>query len=134
MDEREDVTEVMRRHGVSKGLSALIGLLIAASSAAASYFAYRQAKIEAGVETRGVRGEAAVGYRTLADPVELMLTLTKAHETRIAALEVAVKECSTKVPMMPALVAPAPTGLVPLSSLLLRPLPRTLGEATALAK
>jgi hypothetical protein len=133
-EEGEDVTEVMRRHGANKTLSLFIGFAIALCSASGSYFAYRQAKVEAKAETSGVRHEAAVGYSTLADPVTLALELGKSCDARVTALEMQVRELKSRqslpvtvsTPMAPSL------GLVPLDrARLYRPLPRTLGEAAA---
>jgi hypothetical protein len=132
--EAEDVTAVMRRHAANKATSTLIGLGIALCSAAGSYFAYRQAKIEAHADTTKVRSDAAVGYRTLADPVAMVLELYKTLDARVATIETQVRECQVKqTPLAPA--PPAPSGLVPIDSLqLLHPLPKTLGEATAAAQ
>jgi hypothetical protein len=131
----EDVTAVMRRHSTSKLLSTLIGLIIALCSAAGSYYAYRQAKLEARTESSNVRGEAAVGYRTLADPVELAVALVKTHDARIQALEVQMRELKTRQSIPIETIAPPSLGLVPLDrAKLFRPLPKTLGEANAMAK
>lgn len=131
--EGDDVTAVMRRHAANKATSTLIGLGIALCSAAGSYYAYRQAKVEGEVRTTESRREAAIGYRTLADPVAMVLELYKTHDVRLAALEVGLRECQAKQSFAPP-VAPMPT-LVPLDTLrLLKPLPKTLGEATAEAR
>lgn len=131
----EDVTAVMHRHSATKTLSTLIGLVIALCSAAGSYYAYWQAKIEAFTESKNVRGEAAVGYRTLADPVELALELGKTCDARVTVLETQVRELKLRqsLPVAPPM-APS-LGLVPLDRMkLFKPLPKTLGEANAMAK
>lgn len=136
----EDVTEVIQRHravGVNKTLATLLGLAMAVCPAVAGYYAYRRAKIEGSTETKAVRGEAAIGYRTLADPIELLTTLSHSNEVRITALEAAVRDCTAKQSLTPPPVASAASALklVPLDSIrLLRPLPKTLGEAAALAQ
>lgn len=133
--ESEDVTAVMRRHAVNKATSTLIGLGIALCSAAGSYYAYRQAKIESTADTTKVRGEAAIGYRTLADPVAMVLELYKTHDARLAALETEMRECQAKQSLFAPPAPTPPAGLVPIDSLkLLHPLPKTLGEATADAR
>lgn len=135
----EDVTEVIRRHqasGMNKTLAFLLGLLSVTAPAVAGYYSYRKAKIESALQTKTVHDEASVGYRTLADPIELMTVLARSNETRLTALEAAVRDCTARQ----SLAAPAPPPaaalkLVPLDSVrLLRPLPKTLGEATALAQ
>ena len=134
--ESEDVTEVMRRHGANKTLSLFIGFGIAMCSAAGSFFAYRQAKVEAAAETSGVRREAAAGYSTLADPVTLALELGKSCDARVTALEIQVRELKARqsLPVSSTPMAPS-LGLVPLDrARLYRPLPRTLGEAAAQAR
>lgn len=133
----EDVTEVIQRHrvgGINKTLATMLGIAIAVCPAVAGYYAYRQAKIQSGTETKAVRGEAAIGYRTLADPIELLTTLSHSNEVRITALEAAVRDCTAKQSIATPPAAPA-LKLVPLDSIrLLRPLPKTLGEAAALAQ
>lgn len=124
----------MRRHAANKAMSTLIGLGIAVCSAAGSYYAYRQAKVEGEARTSESRREAAIGYRTLADPVAMMLELYKTHDARLAALETEMRECQTRQSLMPTPSAETPT-FVPLNTLqLLHPLPKTLGEATAAAR
>ena len=128
----EDVTAVMARHSrTNKTLAVFLGLATAVCPAVAGYFAYRQAKVEGTARSAENHREAAIGYRTLADPVELMTTLVQAHEKRIATLEVEVRECETHASFSPppSLTPPALTPLVRL-----KPLPRTLGDAAAAAK
>lgn len=126
------LTAVTRRPpqhtSMNKTLAVLLGFAGALAPVITGYFAYRQAKLEAKADSVSVRGEAAVGYRTLADPMELLLAFSKSHETRIQTLEAEIRECALResIPVAPQPAAPAPS--------LLRPLPRTLGEAAALAK
>ena len=125
------LTAVARRPaptGMNKTLAFLLGFVGALAPAATGYFAYWQARVEAGVDNRRVHDEAAAGYRTLADPLGLATTLLKAHEERIAQLEADVRECQDKTSLapVPALTSP---GLAPLVRL--RPLPPTLSEAAA---
>jgi len=137
----EDVTAVTRRHsGTNKLLATLLGLSTAICPAVAGYYAYREARIEREGENRGIRHEADVGYRTLATPLELALALGKSCDARVTALEAQVRELRARQSMSSALsassvssgsTAMAPSlGLVPLDrAMLMRPLPRTLGEA-----
>lgn len=131
----EDVTAVMRRHSrTNKTLAFLLGFAGCVAPCVTGYFAYRQAKAESGVATRGVHNEAAVGYSTLAEPLELALALGKSCDARVTALELQVRELKSRQSLpvsMSASTAMAPSlGLVPLDrAMLLRPLPRTLGEA-----
>jgi len=133
----EDVTAVLKRKAeisrMNKTLAVLLGLATAVCPAAASYYAYRQAKIESTAKTDENHREAAIGYRTLADPVEMTLTLYKAQDARIATLETEMRECQAKQSLVPP--PPPSPALVPLDTLrLLKPLPKTLGEAAALAR
>ena len=114
---------------MSKTLAFLLGFVGAVAPVATGYFAYRQAKAEAGVETRSVHDEAAAGYRTLADPLGLATTLLRAHEERIARLEIEMRECQEKSTSATPVEPPPSPGLTPLVRL--RPLPPTLGEAAA---
>lgn len=126
------LTAVTRRQppvhtATNKTLAVLVGLVGAVVPAVTGYFAYRQAKLEAAADTKAVRGEASVGYRTLADPVELLTAFSKSHEARIETLEAEIRECALRqsVSEPPSAQPPTPP---------LRPLPRTLDEAAALAK
>jgi hypothetical protein len=125
------LTYVTRRPqptSTNKTLAILLGFAGALAPAITGYFAYRQAKIEAAAETKAVRSEASVGYRTLADPVELLTAFSKSHETRIQTLEAEIRECALRQSINePPVVQPPPPSL-------LRALPKTLGEANALAQ
>src|SRR5580704_3531152 len=128
MDDAEDVTAVARRHSATnKTLAVLLGFATAVCPAAAGYFAYRQAQIEGAARSAENHREAAIGYRTLADPVGLLVPLVQAHEKRITTLELEVRECEESGSFAP---PPAASVITPP----VKPLPKTLGEAAAAAK
>lgn len=132
IDEPED-TAVTRRHSsTNKLLATLLGLSTAVCPAAAAYYAYREARVERESATRDTRHEAAVGYSTLATPLELALALGKSCDARVGALEMRVRDLEAKQSLPAAVSTPmAPSlGLAPLDrAMLVRPLPRTLSDA-----
>jgi hypothetical protein len=130
----EDVTAVMRRHGVNKTLSMLIGFGIALCSAAGSYYAYRRAREEARAATHEVRATADVGYQTSTQAITLLQAAVREHDAEIAWLKLVCKPQESKMSLTEITPPPPTPTLAPLQrAKLFRVLPQTLDDADTAA-
>ncbi|HEV3059758.1 MAG TPA: hypothetical protein VGY48_16015 [Vicinamibacterales bacterium] len=127
------LTAVTRRpqpSGATKTVSTLIGLGIALCSAGGSYFAYRQAKVEAGAETHTVRATADIGYQTSTQAITLLQAAVREHDAEIAWLKLVCKPEAERMSSPEPVPPPPAPSLVPLQrAQLFRALPRTLDAA-----
>jgi len=132
------LTAVTRRPQphTSRWSAFFLGLATAICPAIAGYYAYRQARVESGAETKNVRETADIGYQTLVQTMTLMQGAVREFDARLTWVEQICREQKEHVSLPDVPPTPPPTQvLVPLQrAKLFRALPQTLDRAAVEAR